>query len=136
LKQLHNGEDIGLSLMAAALGQAEKGFEMIETVTTCFGDETAGEHHAAKAALSGRRDSESGPFGFEAAVPIVAEIMGDQGMVLGVLTKSVVDQTGILAVLPQVSTVVAVHSHRVVGDVYVVVEEHAEGLSEGLPAFH
>ena len=122
--------------MAAALGQAEEGFEVIETVAAGFGGEAAGEHHTAEAALTGGGEAESGPFGFEATVPIIAEVVGHQGIVLGVLSKSGVDLTGIVTVLSQVSAVVAEDSHRAVRDVDVVVEEHAEGLADRLPAFH
>ncbi len=136
LKKLNHSADVVLCLVASTLVQAKERLQSIESVVVRFQGQTSGEHHAAETALSGGGHSQSCPFRFQASIPVIAQVMGDQRIILGILAKGGVDLAGVPAILFEVFPGVAVDGRGLVRDVDVVVEEHAENRADGLPAFH
>src|ERR1017187_8297330 len=102
--------------MAAALSQAELVFQSIEAVTGGVREQTTRQHHATKASCSGSGHAQAGPFRLKTTVPVVAEIVGDHRIIVGVLLKSPVHQRWIPAMFPQERSSVAVNRDGLRGD--------------------
>ena len=123
-------------MVPSARVEAEVVPEVGEGVSAGFVDDASAQEQSAEPALADGGDAQAGPFGNEAAVPVVAEVVGDQWIVAGIVSKGLVHLVGRVAVLLEVVLGVAVDCHGFPRDGHVVVQEHAERSADGVPAFH
>jgi hypothetical protein len=136
-EHLDNGPDVVSGAVASARRVELKVVaQVVKGVAASLRDDASTEEHSAEATLADGGCAEASPFREETAVPVVTEVVGDQGVIAGVVSEGFVNLEGRVAVLLEVFLGIAVDGYGVPGDGDIVVQEDAEGLAHGTPAFH